>query len=500
MLPIIILEMANNHCGDVNHGMKIIETYAEICKKYKKQFQFVFKFQYRDLETFIRKDMKGDFTIPLIKRFSETKLSKIEFKELIDFCKIKNMGTMVTPFDEKSVDTLIEHEVDFIKIASCSFGDWPLLEKIATCKKKVIASCAGAKEEIIEQVVSFFMNRDIYLLLQHCVGEYPTPYENLNVAQVAYLRNKFSNIDIGFSSHEDPSSVDIAPLALALGAKSFEKHVAIETENIKKNKYSTSPDEFESWIYQLSKSIKIMGESYLRYSPTENESNSLRKLQRGVFAKINLNKGDVITHNDIYFAFPPSEDQLTANNFSKYCKFTLKEKLSKDEPIFLKQIYVENSRKKILDIATKVVSLLKKSKITFPKFADLEISHHYGIDNFYKYGLTMITVVNREYCKKILILLPGQSHPEQFHKRKEETFHVLWGDGNIRLNDVERKMNIGDVIVVEPETRHFFSSHNGIVIEEISSTHNMDDSFYTDQKIHENKNRKTLLTHWRMFE
>ena len=92
MQPLIILEMANNHCGDVNHGKKIIETYAEICEKYKKQFQFVFKFQYRDLETFIRKDMKGDFTIPLIKRFSETKLSKLEFKELIDFCKLKKLS------------------------------------------------------------------------------------------------------------------------------------------------------------------------------------------------------------------------------------------------------------------------------------------------------------------------------------------------------------------------------------------------------------------------
>ena len=491
--------MANNHSGDVEHGKKIIDTYSEICKKYNSHFEFVFKFQYRDLETFIRKDMAGNFNIPLIKRFSETKLLNSEFKQLISFCKLKNLGTMVTPFDEKSVDNLIDHDVDFIKIASCSFGDWPLLEKIASCDKKIIASCAGAEEKVIELVVSFFQNRKKYFLLQHCVGEYPTPYKNLNVAQINYLKNKFPDIEIGFSSHEDPSSIDIAPIALALGAKSFEKHVALETNEIKKNKYSTSPQEFENWINQLSKSIEIMGEADIRYKPTENEALSLRKLQRGVFLKSNIKAGDTITEKDIYFAFPPSDGQLTANNFSKYCQFIVKEDLSKDAPILLDKLNIKNFREEILEIARKVVNLLKESKITCPKFADLEISHHYGIEKFSEYGLTMITVVNREYCKKILILLPGQSHPEQYHKLKEETFHVLWGSGKIKLNDVERKMNVGDVIVVEPETKHFFCTKNGIVLEEISSTHIKEDSFYTDSEIHKNSNRKTFLTHWRIF-
>ena len=99
--------------------------------------------------------MAGNHEIPLIKRFSETRLNTNQFKEIIDFCKTNNMGTMVTPFDENSVDLLIKHNVDFVKIASCSFDDWPLLEKIAKTNKKVVASCAGADEKTIENVVSF---------------------------------------------------------------------------------------------------------------------------------------------------------------------------------------------------------------------------------------------------------------------------------------------------------------------------------------------------------
>ena len=60
-------------------------------------------------------------------------------------------------------------------------------------------------------------------------------------------------------------------------------------------------------------------------------------------------------------------------------------------------------------------------------------------------GLTMITVVNKQYCKKILILLPGQSHPEQFHKIKEETFHVYGAKGRLTLDDVKSDLLPGSV-------------------------------------------------------
>ena len=47
-----------------------------------------------------------------------------------------------------------------------------------------------------------------------------------------------------------------------------------------------------------------------------------------------------------------------------------------------------------------------------------------------------------------------------------------------------------------PGVRHEFSSENGSIVEEISSTHYKDDSYYTDPAIMENKQRKTLLTYW----
>ena len=67
--------------------------------------------------------------------------------------------------------------------------------------------------------------------------------------------------------------------------------------------------------------------------------------------------------------------------------------------------------------------MLREARILLKPDQKFEISHHYGLKNFYKYGITMINVINHSYCKKLIIMLPGQKHPEQFHKKKEEMFN-----------------------------------------------------------------------------
>ena len=109
----------------------------------------------------------------------------------------------------------------------------------------------------------------------------------------------------------------------------------------------------------------------------------------------------------------------------------------------------------------------------------------------------MITVLNRDYCKKILILFAGQKHPEQWHNVKEETFHVLFGKIYLKLNGIKKEYGPGSLITINPKTKHEFSSKFGAVIEEISTTHVKKDSFYTDKKIMQNTNRKTNISyHW----
>ena len=89
----------------------------------------------------------------------------------------------------------------------------------------------------------------------------------------------------------------------------------------------------------------------------------------------------------------------------------LPEDISKNEAIHPNNTDQQDTRDKIWEIVKKVRKFLKESQVVIPGGAELEISHHYGLEKFDKYGLMMITVVNREYCKKILVTLPGSNSP-----------------------------------------------------------------------------------------
>ena len=132
----------------------------------------------------------------------------------------------------------------------------------------------------------------------------------------------------------------------------------------------------------------------------------------------------------------------------------------------------------------------------------MEISHHKGKRNFSKVGTTIINCINREYCKKILVQLPGQNHPLHYHPRKEETFQVLYGQLNMISDNHKYTLNPGETLTVLPGVWHSFGSKGGCVFEEISSTHFDDDSVYKDKEIRKlkRKDRKTIVDHWGRFQ
>ena len=497
MIPnkLIVLEMANNHMGDIAHGFKVISDFGAVCRKFP-EFKFAFKLQYRELDTFIHPSMRGRDDIKYIKIFSETKLTRENFDQLVYKIREEGFLAMATPFDNASIATIVEQNLDILKIASCSFTDWPLLEETVTANLPIIASTAGAELSDIDKVVSFLAHRNKQFAIMHCVGEYPTADEKLHINQINLLQQRYPGVRIGFSTHEDPSNTDIVKMAVAKGATIFEKHVGVETEKYALNAYSASPLQIQAWLDAARYAFTVCGVGDQRLPENTTEKASLRSLRRGVFLRHDVKAGATITNDDVYFAFPPEDGQFTANDWSKYAQFTSTSKISKDAALTPTNAKRMDTRDTIWKIAQKVSNLIKESKITVPGGIDLEISHHYGLDKFDQVGLTMFTVVNRGYCKKLLVSLPGQQHPEQYHNKKEETFHVLHGEVHISLNGEKRVCFPGEVINVEPGVRHAFVSPTGSVIEEISSTHYKDDSYYTDESIMKNKMRKTHLTYW----
>lgn len=492
--PLFVLEMANNHMGDVNHGLKIIREFAKVTKKYN--FKFAFKFQFRDMDSFIHPDYKKRTDIKYVKRFLETNLSEEKFKKLKNELKKYNYISICTPFDEKSVEKIEKLNFDVMKIASCSFTDWPLLERIVKTNKPIIASTAGADLVDIDNVVNFLQHRNKDFALMHCIGEYPTKENSLQLNQIDLFKNRYKNITIGFSTHEEPDNFLPVQIAISKGAKIFERHVAMKSEKYEINAYSSTPPQIDKWLESADRAIKICGVFNKRASHSEKEMADLRQFKRGVFAKSDIKREDLLTSENIFYAFPNTDKQLLANDISKYNLFYATKNINKNDPVI--NVKLNKEREKIYSIVTSIGKIIKNSGVIIPDQVDLEISHHYGIEKFNKIGLTMITVVNRDYCKKLLIMLSGQFHPVQYHKKKEETFHFLYGEFDVILDKKKFKCKPGDVITVEPGIKHSFSTKTGGILEEISSTHFINDSFYVDKKITNNKNRKTFVTFWKI--
>lgn len=492
---LFVLELANNHMGDLDHGLRVVNELAAVCAQFP--FEYAIKLQYRQLDTFIHPDFQDRTDLKFVKRFSETRLTRDDTRRLVDGIRAAGFLPACTPFDEASVDLIEEDGFGLLKIASCSFTDWPLLERIARVDKPLVASTAGADLESIDNVVSFFRHRNKDLTLMHCVAEYPTRSERAQLGQIDLLRARYPELRIGFSTHEDPADTRMVQLAVAKGCAVFEKHVGVETETYAINGYSATPEQIRAWLAAAQDAFERCGSSSTREEIAPEERASLHALRRGAFARRDVAAGERLTGADVFFAMPTLEpDQVTANDWSKYRQYTATAPIGRNRPVRESDVDCVHVREQVYGIVQNVKRLLKEGNVVIPGAAELELSHHYGIEQFREVGTTMITVVNRDYCKKLIVVLPGQSHPEQYHKLKEETFVLLYGELELDLDGELQTLGVGDVVTVKPGVHHAFRSESGAVVEEISSTHHCDDSYYVDEAIMANADRKTRLTHW----
>ena len=392
---------------------------------------------------------------------------------------------------------IARHGFDFLKIGSCSFTDWPLLERIAGVDCPVVASTAGASWEDMDRVVSFFEHRGKCLTLLHCVARYPTEARHLQLNQIALMRERYPQLRIGFSTHEDPADQQVVLTAIGKGASVFERHVALPTGQYPANAYSSSPEQLRKWLEAAEKAFLLCGETQTRVAGTLEEMAELRSLRRGVFARRQLVPGTHLTPADYFLSIPAGDGQLLANDLSKYRVFTTVDGVEANAPLMHSALAQVDHQSLLRAILKDVKKHLRQSHVTLPSArSDLEISHHYGLERFREFGAVMLSFVNREYCKKLIVMLPGQKHPEHLHKQKEETFYVVHGEMTLGLDGAEKTYRAGDLVLVGRGVRHDFMTRRGVIFEEISSTHFPDDSFYTDPVVMQNDRRKTLLTYW----
>ena len=326
--------------------------------------------------------------------------------------KLMVMLAIVTPFDERSVDLIEKCDIDIIKIGSPSLYDFALLERVNETRKPVIISSGGSNLEHTDNMYSFFKNRHAEFALMHCVSIYPTLTEQLNLQNITKFKKRY-NVEIGFSTHEDPNNINAIKIAYSLGARIFEKHVGVETDTIKLNKYSATPEQVERWVQSYIETKKAIGTERLI---SVKEKEDLNLLYRGVFFNKNIKKGEKITQEDVYYAFPINREGILTGQFRE----TMAETDYFKNDFFPKNLILNKDSKDILlKYIHEVKGFLNESNVFVPPDSDMELSHHNGVENIFQTGCFISTIVNNsEYANKNYCIIEGSTSSKTLSSKK----------------------------------------------------------------------------------
>jgi N-acetylneuraminate synthase len=313
---LFVLELANNHWGSLDRGLRIVGDFAQVVRF--NNVKAAIKLQLRDVDAFIHKDFRQRSDIRYIKKTLDTRLSKEDFVTLVQAVRAGGCMTMATPFDEDSVDLCVELGVEIIKIASSDLNDWILIEKIATTKKPVIVSTGGSSLKDIDDLAKFFANRNIPLAINHCVSLYPSEDHELEINQVDFLRERYPNNVIGFSTHEYTDWKTSITIAYAKGARTFERHIDIDDGTQTVSPYCSQPHQVDEWFKAYNKAVAMCGAPGTRKRiPPAREIAYLDSLVRGVYARRDLPKGHALTDADLYLAIPLQKGQLSCRELMR---------------------------------------------------------------------------------------------------------------------------------------------------------------------------------------
>jgi sialic acid synthase SpsE len=332
---LFVLELANNHLGDVQRGLKIVSNYAQVVRF--NNVRAAIKLQLRDVDSFIHRDFRDRDDIRYIKKTLDTRLQPADFATLVQAIREASCIPMATPFDESSVDFCSELGIPILKIASSDCNDWILIEKIAKTKKPVIVSTGGSSLKDIDDLVTFFDNRHVPLAINHCVSLYPSEDSDIELNQIDFLRQRYPRHVIGFSTHEYKDWTSSMLLAYAKGARTFERHVDIQTNGMTVSPYCSVPEQVDTWFKAFHRAKRMCGApGTQKRLPPQKEIAYLDSLVRGVYARRELPVGHVLQDADVYLAVPLQQGQISCRELMR--GEVIRKLVPKDQPIMIDAI------------------------------------------------------------------------------------------------------------------------------------------------------------------
>ena len=288
----VIAEVGVNHGGDEELAWEMILSANKHGADFVKLQSFV-------IEEFLHP------SLPYYSTSKSYELSLNKQRNLFQKAYARGIKLITTPFDFQSLEMAEEFNPPAHKIASMDNDNIPLIRKIAETKRPVLVSTGMASMEEIQKITEIFDEAENNMMvLLHCVSDYPTKAEDINLKMLQYY-NKTFNCPTGLSDHS--IGLTSALIAASLGAAVIEKHFTTDRSLVNRipdadHDISIEPSELEE-LKLFCENISVrMGSapSQLTGREVENKKN----FRRGLYAKRDIVDGEVLSLDNVVLLRP----------------------------------------------------------------------------------------------------------------------------------------------------------------------------------------------------
>lgn len=308
----IIGEIGQNHNGSVDIAKLIVELVS------RPVFESDFGLNLKPMNAvkLTKRDLKEELTDSQMNRpydsphsFGKTYGEHREFLELNDeehfevykYAKSRGLDFVETLCSLGCLSLLKLFQPDCLKVASRDLTNLPLLAAMAETKIPIILSTGMAGKKELDEAIATITKYHSELSILHCVSQYPTHPDNLNLKTITYLQKHYGDYIIGFSDHTIGISAPV--VAVGMGAKIIEKHITID-RNMKGTDQAGSlgPDGVFRMVRDIRVAEKWMGVEDIYIE--EGVQSAKMKLERSIATKRDLATGEIITEEDLHLLSP----------------------------------------------------------------------------------------------------------------------------------------------------------------------------------------------------
>jgi sialic acid synthase len=165
----------------------------------------------------------------------------------------------------------------------------------------MLLSTGGATMADVDRAVETILPLNDQVVVLQCTAAYPADVEDLNLSVITTLRERFPQLVIGLSDHQN--GIAMAVVAYMLGARVIEKHFTLDHAlKGRDHAFSLMPEGLRRLVRDVHRVPAALGDAEKRPLPVE--ADPLEKMGKKLVASRDLELGHVLAPADLAIKSP----------------------------------------------------------------------------------------------------------------------------------------------------------------------------------------------------